>query len=217
MTVREVATYLKVDERTVYRLAREGRLPATKLGGQWRFRRDLIDEWMELSMRRPPGPPASAPEEDLPEEITAPEYIRPALTCRGKIEAVTSLVEALSTGGAVASAGALLEAVLEREKLLPTYVGEGIALPHARSVSPDVVNRAAVALGIVRSGIPWGSRGEEARIIALPCAPTEALHLKLLALTSKALRDKRTRDAVLSAGEPRRIADAFLLAARAKR
>jgi len=43
MTVREVAKYLKLDERTVYNLAIKKKLPATKIGKQWRFRRSQID------------------------------------------------------------------------------------------------------------------------------------------------------------------------------
>jgi excisionase family DNA binding protein len=46
LTVQEVATYLAVNERTIYRLVKEGRMPAFRVGGQWRFKLDLIDGWM---------------------------------------------------------------------------------------------------------------------------------------------------------------------------
>jgi len=44
MTVREVASYLRFDERTVYNLASKGKLPAVKIGKQWRFRRCQIEK-----------------------------------------------------------------------------------------------------------------------------------------------------------------------------
>ena len=47
MTVHEVALYLAVNERTVYRLLKECRLPALRVGGQWRFKSKMIDEWMQ--------------------------------------------------------------------------------------------------------------------------------------------------------------------------
>jgi excisionase family DNA binding protein len=47
MTVREVAAYLNVDEKTVYRLTTRGRLPGFKVAGAWRFKREDIDEWIE--------------------------------------------------------------------------------------------------------------------------------------------------------------------------
>jgi excisionase family DNA binding protein len=46
LTVKEVAAYLVVTERTVYRLIKDPNFPAFKVGGQWRFKIDLIDDWM---------------------------------------------------------------------------------------------------------------------------------------------------------------------------
>ena len=46
MTLREVADYLRVTEKTIYRLLRRGDIPAAKVGRNWRFGRDSIDEWL---------------------------------------------------------------------------------------------------------------------------------------------------------------------------
>ncbi len=47
MTVKEVAEYLKITEKTAYRLTAEGKLPGFKVGGAWRFRKSEIDKWIE--------------------------------------------------------------------------------------------------------------------------------------------------------------------------
>ena len=47
MTVEEVAAYLRVTKKTVYRLLKGGRIAATKVGHQWRFDRTLIDKWLQ--------------------------------------------------------------------------------------------------------------------------------------------------------------------------
>lgn len=47
LTVSQIAEYLQVDEHTVYRLAKRGEIPAIKVAGQWRFKKDLIDKWLE--------------------------------------------------------------------------------------------------------------------------------------------------------------------------
>ena len=47
MTVHDVAVYLNVDEKTVYRLASRGELPGFKVAGTWRFKREDIDHWIE--------------------------------------------------------------------------------------------------------------------------------------------------------------------------
>ena len=47
MTIADVAEYLGLHELTVRRLAREGAIPALKLGRQWRIKRDLLEKWIE--------------------------------------------------------------------------------------------------------------------------------------------------------------------------
>ena len=47
MTIKEVAEYLKVNERTVYRLTGAKKIPAFKVGGTWRFLRSDIDQWIK--------------------------------------------------------------------------------------------------------------------------------------------------------------------------
>ena len=47
MTLKEVAGYLKLAEKTAYRLAAEGRLPGFKAGGSWHFKRSDIEKWIE--------------------------------------------------------------------------------------------------------------------------------------------------------------------------
>ena len=47
MTLKEVAQYLKLAEKTAYRLASEGKLPGFKVGGSWRFKKIDIEEWIQ--------------------------------------------------------------------------------------------------------------------------------------------------------------------------
>ncbi len=47
LTVKEVAEYLKVNDRTVYRMATAGDIPAFKVGASWRFKLSELELWME--------------------------------------------------------------------------------------------------------------------------------------------------------------------------
>ena len=47
MTIEEVANYLRVKKRTVYDWLKKGKIPAIKAVGQWRFKKDKIDAWLE--------------------------------------------------------------------------------------------------------------------------------------------------------------------------
>lgn len=46
MTLSEVADYLRVTQKTIYRLLEQSKIPATKVGRQWRFKKRSIDEWL---------------------------------------------------------------------------------------------------------------------------------------------------------------------------
>jgi excisionase family DNA binding protein len=46
LTIHDVAMYLRLSEAMVYKLAREGHVPALRVGKSWRFRKDLIDDWI---------------------------------------------------------------------------------------------------------------------------------------------------------------------------
>lgn len=47
LTLKEVAAYLKLAEKTAYRLAAEGKLPGFKVGGSWRFKKADVENWIE--------------------------------------------------------------------------------------------------------------------------------------------------------------------------
>jgi excisionase family DNA binding protein len=47
MTLREASEYLGVSQDTLYKYLSQGRVPAFKLGNRWRFKKDLLDRWME--------------------------------------------------------------------------------------------------------------------------------------------------------------------------
>jgi excisionase family DNA binding protein len=67
LTTEEVLAYLQVNLRTVYRLIKAGKIPAVRVGRQWRFRKVDIDAWLE-SQRPRPAPVAVAPR-----PVVAPE------------------------------------------------------------------------------------------------------------------------------------------------
>ena len=47
MTVKDVAEYLQLSSDQIYRLAQQRKIPASKVGARWRFKREKIDEWVE--------------------------------------------------------------------------------------------------------------------------------------------------------------------------
>ena len=52
MTLREASQYLGISPDTLYKYLNEDRIPAFKLGNRWRFKKDLLDRWMEKKSER---------------------------------------------------------------------------------------------------------------------------------------------------------------------
>jgi len=50
LTLEEVALYLRLKPQTIYKWAQEKRIPAVKLGKEWRFRRSILDRWLDEQM-----------------------------------------------------------------------------------------------------------------------------------------------------------------------
>ena len=55
LTIDEVAEYLRLTPQTIYKWAQEKRIPAVKLGKEWRFRRSVIDKWFDDQLQWPVG------------------------------------------------------------------------------------------------------------------------------------------------------------------
>jgi len=47
LTIEEVAAYLRLTPQTIYKWAQEKRIPAAKLGKEWRFRKSIVDRWLD--------------------------------------------------------------------------------------------------------------------------------------------------------------------------
>ncbi len=52
LTVKEVAQYLKLSTDLIYKLAQQGKIPASKVGAAWRFKKEKIDRWMDANEKR---------------------------------------------------------------------------------------------------------------------------------------------------------------------
>jgi len=94
----------------------------------------------------------------------------------------------------------LLAALLERERLHSTGIGDGIALPHARNALAGIVDHPVIVFGRHAQGIPYGAvDGKPARLFFLLVAPSVTQHLAILARVSRLLRDLKLREQLLFA------------------
>lgn len=113
-----------------------------------------------------------------------------------KEEVIKELLEALINAGEVEKRqrNKLIDGLMTRESLGSTAIGQGIAIPHAKSES---VNKLVAAFGLSKRGVDFDSLdGEPVYIFFLLLAPQDSAgpHLKALARISRLLKDKYFRD-----------------------
>jgi mannitol/fructose-specific phosphotransferase system IIA component (Ntr-type) len=100
----------------------------------------------------------------------------------------------------------LFQALLEREQLHSTGIGDGLALPHAREALAGVVDQPIIVFGRHARGIPFRAvDGVPARLFFLLVAPSVTLHLAILARISRLLRDAALRKDLLALGQPEQV------------
>ena len=120
-----------------------------------------------------------------------------------KEAAIKHLLDSCSEVGKELMASAL-ESVLAREKQGETFVGEDVAIPHARMKG---LSRPVIAIGVGREGIQDQEVGRKVRLLILlisPIDPPES-HLETLGLISRMARDDRWRSDVLAATNPAEV------------
>ena len=184
MTAKEAAEYLKLAERTLVRLAHEGKIPGVKIGGQWRFRRALLDEYLDTLASESVGSPGVQPGQiiDAPlEEILTVDQILPDLEASDRDEVIHTMVEHVTDLGLVKDQAWLEAALAARERLVPTAVPEGVAFLHARRRAADKFPKQFIALGRSRDGVVFGSPDMgPTHLFFLLALRNDALHLRWL-------------------------------------
>lgn len=124
---------------------------------------------------------------------------------REKKGALSELLKLLETNNYIKDSNEILETILEREKLGSTGIGQGIAVPHAKT---DQIENLVGAVGISNSGISFDSLdGEPVNVIFLIIAPTKSigLHLKALAKIARLLKNRTFRNALRNAKTPSEV------------
>lgn len=183
MTAKEAAEYLKLAERTLVRLAHEGQIPGVKIGGQWRFRRALLDEYLDTLATETvtTGNPVGQVIDTPMEEILSVDAILPDLEAGSREEVIHAMVEHVTGLGLVKDRSWLESALAARERLVPTAVPEGVAFMHARRRAPDKFPRQFIALGRSREGVVFGSPDMgKTHLFFLLALRNDALHLRWL-------------------------------------
>ncbi len=202
MTVDEVAEYVRVSPKKIYEWAQNGEIPCGKLGNNWRFRRSEVKRWLAKKLGAPKR--MSAPAMALGDALTPKRVL---ILDEDKKEGVLNrLIDCLASDGGIANRGELAEAIFQREELMSTGIGLGIAVPHARINS---VSKPTAAVALCRRPIvDYDSLdGAPVRLVFMIVAGREQHpeYLRLLAEISRRIKDESLRNALFAARSPEEL------------
>jgi PTS system nitrogen regulatory IIA component len=207
MNLRELASFIGIDQRQAEKLAQRNQIPCQKVGGQLRFNRAEITDWLQQQM----GTMAQKGLADMDAGITAHRQTDPedalitpmlrlqaisiSLPARTKNSALRELVALAHETELLYDGEALLEALIKREELCSTAMEAGIAIPHPRRPLPHAIADSLLVIAHTSQGIGFGGPdGGLTDLFFMTCSQDDRHHLHVLARLCRMLHDSSLAD-----------------------
>jgi PTS system nitrogen regulatory IIA component len=208
LTLKELAEYLRVTERTILRMLKDGKITGSKIGGQWRFNGSQIDKVFFPPAKKEPisddaksiiVPPGG--DETLSSQPRMPIGISISRMLNEKrmvmhmeamtaAEAIAEILDPRFMNDLVLDINDLKEKCLAREAVLSTAVGEGFAVPHPRDPVPTLRCPGCIIYGHSDRGVEFGAPdGKPVKDFFLICSQNIELHMHLMSCLARLLRD----------------------------
>ena len=208
MTIEDVAKYLRVSERTIYDWAQKGILPGGKIGTTWRFKSADIQRWVNDKLNN---------DSDINNKNFT-DYNDPlspnSILIKNKDSkenALNLLVNLISDSPQVIDKNLLKYGILEREKIMSTGIGFGVAIPHVRN---EAVSNIVMAVGIFKDGINdyESLDNKPVKIICLLAAKQNQHkeYLNMLSMISTRLKKPLVRKELLNSNDKKLICELLI-------
>lgn len=193
LTIRQLAEYLVVSEKTVYRMIERHQLPAMRIGAQWRFRRNDIDAWLTNEMRRVEQQDGVLDAFETAElsihPLLEPENIWLGLTPKSRDELFSLMIGQAKIDDDV-DRDQLLRSIRDREALCSTALVENAAFPHPVDPRPFRFSRKRVLLAVLKEPLNYSDpHGHKPRIVAMILARSMQGCLRALSRAVKLFGD----------------------------
>ncbi|MBU0683448.1 MAG: PTS sugar transporter subunit IIA [Candidatus Omnitrophota bacterium] len=196
LTTQELSKYLKLNEKTVLKMAQSGKLPGFKIANQWRFYLSAVDEYLQDKV-------AKFSRYDFGKFIRTTDLmplsrlidentIELKLQADNQENVLRELAKISYTAGIAISSEEVFRQLKKREEMLSTGIGGGVAIPHSRNPNDELFKMPGVIIARSVKGIDFFSAtGEKVHLFFMTCATDVVLHLKLLSKIAKLFKDKQ--------------------------
>ncbi|MDZ7271360.1 MAG: PTS sugar transporter subunit IIA [candidate division KSB1 bacterium] len=138
-------------------------------------------------------------------EILSKETIRIPLVSTEKDKLIEEMVDALYAAGKIEDRDKVLKAVLDRERVMSTGVGDGVAIPHGKA---DGVKNLVASFGVTKDEVEFGSIDDKpVRLVFLLVGPYDQTgpHLKALSHISRLMHRPEFRARLIKAKTPEEV------------
>ncbi len=195
LSLPELAAYLHLDEKTVYKLVSTGKLPSAGGERTWQFRRKDVDGWLERELLGEDEAFVDIPDGMmLPLEDLLPDSaIIIDLKARTPVSVIEELAGRAYGNNWLTDKPWFVGAVVERESLSSTAMEGGVAFLHTRAKDKGKIVRPFLIVGRSWEGIEFGAPdGRRTFLYFLMGLKYDKLHLPILGRLARALRNPQT-------------------------
>jgi len=202
MTLAEVATYLKLSEKTLLKMVKNGEIPCAKIANQWRFSRAMVDDWLRGKMDVVPKNDLSRLIEKefdyMPlSRLIDSDSIIMELQSTDRTGILEELAEVAFRNKLIIDKDTLMRKLNEREDLISTAIGNGVAIPHLRKPSAAIISEPKIVIGVSSRGVDFKSPdGKPTKLFFLILSDSEVVHLRILSRLAAILRNKEHLESI---------------------
>ena len=208
LTLPELAVYLHLDEKTVYKLVATGKLPSVTVDRQWRFKRRDVDQWLERELNSEDESFADIPDGmKIPLEDLLPDSaIIVDLKAKTPVAVIEELAARAYANSWLTDKPWFVGAVVERESLSSTAMEGGVAFLHTRAKDKGKISRPFLVCGRSYGGIDFGAPdGRPTFLFFLMGLKYDKLHLPILGRLARSLRNPTTIAKLRSMSSPDKL------------
>ncbi|MDO9464662.1 MAG: PTS sugar transporter subunit IIA [bacterium] len=192
MTTRELADYIKLNEKTILKMAQTGKLPGIKIANQWRFYLSAVDTHLQKSTIKSSSDNLNILIKTIEEDIIPLSRLMKIssinldLKSRKRDDVLYELAQIANKTGLTLYTKELFHQLRERENMLSTAVGDGIAIPHPRNPTANLFKKPNIIMARSKKGADFfAPDNKKVHLFFMPCATNTITHLRLLRKISK--------------------------------
>jgi nitrogen PTS system EIIA component len=213
-SVKDVSEMIGVSEKTIYRMIKNETIPCFRIGGQWRFDVQELISWLEDTRAFSYDTAVRAPSKEDEEHISISEFLQRGgiyydVSGATKETAILHSLERIQTRIPQMDTKNFFTSIMERERLCPTSVGHGIAIPHPRFFKTFMAI-SYISLCFLSKPIPFGALDKEYVDILIFIFPrSERRFLRIESKLLRLLKDEEVMSTVKKAASEDAIYSVF--------